>query len=42
MSMPALASLLEEHQQSISRTVSSDIKAVLASLKAKLDTDKLH
>lgn len=42
MSMPALASLLEEHQQSISMTVSSDIKAVLASLKAKLDTDKLH
>lgn len=39
MSMPALASLLEEHQQSISMTVSSDIKAVF---KAKLDTDKLH
>ena len=38
ISMLALTSLLEEHRQSISATLSAELKSAFTSLEAKLDT----
>ena len=37
ISMPALISLLEEHRQSISATLSAELRSAFTSLEAKLN-----